>query len=449
MKSLFNAALLACTAAVLTSAAILEPADGEFYLGAWIDMENSEYGRDTPSLLNQRMGMNFSTFQELPNGINFWDGAKAVANITNVEITNTNASIFLTVYNNRGLTAFTDQDLNDLADQLYNVTNLSGRNVFLRLNPEMNATGLLLDTSLRSSLLATWRRVVTAVRRRAPGVAMVWAPNLSGGYPYGGPAEGQPLSPEDFRILDTNQNGRIDEEDDPYTPYWPGDEFVDWVALSLYFKGTKATWPWRENAAVAAPNHVTQLITGGGEGGSDKYNFYQMFCIGHNKPMAIAESNAAFQVFSNATMTAIAPGPGHLAIARSYWSSYLTSPAFFDMFPKIKLINLFEFMKYENESGAAILRDFRILAIPLIVQAPYRPWGSAANPPNASASVTASTASSTTTGASTVTSAPASTVAGSGNKSDSERVVVSVVVALGAAAMFFCDNALVLNFCMG
>ncbi|KAJ3214280.1 hypothetical protein HDU67_001825 [Dinochytrium kinnereticum] len=407
-------AVMACAAiaAVGVGAALLEPEDGKFYFGAWIDMENTPFGRDSPSLINQRMGMNFSMFQmaqELPNAINFWDNGKAVANITNAE----------TVYANNGLNGFTDQDLNELADQLYNITNLSKRDVFLRFSPEMN--GNWFPFGYQPTLyISTWRRVTSAIRRRAPGVAMVWAPNLSGGYPYGGPPAGMVLPPEDMRALDTNLNGRIDEEDDPYTPYWPGDEYVDWVALSLYFKGTKASWPWRQNSGVAASNYVTQLITGGGEGGSDKYNFYDMFCVLHNKPMAIAESNAAFQVSSNATGP-IDPGPGHLAIARSYWSSYLTNPAFFAQFPKIKLINLFEFIKYEPEQGVGILRDFRITRDPAvagafmedlrtsgmigrILQAPFRAFGVPETMTTVTRSATATT-----------TATPGSTGNGSGS----------------------------------
>jgi hypothetical protein len=73
--------------------------------------------------------------------------------------------------------------------------------------------------------------------------------------------------------LDTNSNGQVDAEDDPFTPFWPGSEYVDWVALSLYYKGLKKDWPWNKNT-LCPPDYINQLIIGGGtEGGNANYNF--------------------------------------------------------------------------------------------------------------------------------------------------------------------------------
>ena len=41
-----------------------------------------------------------------------------------------------------------------------------------------------------------------------------------------------PVRPFD-RALDTNGNGRLDNEDDPYSPYYPGDAWVDWVFIKV------------------------------------------------------------------------------------------------------------------------------------------------------------------------------------------------------------------------
>jgi hypothetical protein len=29
----------------------------------------------------------------------------------------------------------------------------------------------------------------------------------------------------------------VGDKDDPYTPYWPGDEWVDWIGMSLFHFG--------------------------------------------------------------------------------------------------------------------------------------------------------------------------------------------------------------------
>jgi hypothetical protein len=64
--------------------------------------------------------------------------------------------------------------------------------------------------------------------------AMVWGPNIGGGvvndnsqsseFARNYPTTGTP----DFIEIDTNKDGRITNADDPYTPYYPGDEYVDW-----------------------------------------------------------------------------------------------------------------------------------------------------------------------------------------------------------------------------
>lgn len=40
-----------------------------------------------------------------------------------------------------------------------------------------------------------------------------------------------------FALMDTNGDGKLDNKDDPYAPYWPGDEYVDWVGLSGSYRG--------------------------------------------------------------------------------------------------------------------------------------------------------------------------------------------------------------------
>ena len=33
--------------------------------------------------------------------------------------------------------------------------------------------------------------------------------------------------------MDTNGDGVVDNLDDPYLPYYPGDAYVDWVGMSV------------------------------------------------------------------------------------------------------------------------------------------------------------------------------------------------------------------------
>lgn len=69
-----------------------------------------------------------------------------------------------------------------------------------------------------------------AVKALAPATVVVWAPNLGSGYPFGQTAN---IASTDLAVLDTNKNGQLDAGDDPYTPYYPGDDYVDWIGLSV------------------------------------------------------------------------------------------------------------------------------------------------------------------------------------------------------------------------
>ena len=46
------------------------------------------------------------------------------------------------------------------------------------------------------------------------------------------------IGTEDFRLLDTNGDGKIDSKDDAYTPYYPGDMEVDIISTSVYNFGS-------------------------------------------------------------------------------------------------------------------------------------------------------------------------------------------------------------------
>lgn len=49
----------------------------------------------------------------------------------------------------------------------------------------------------------------------------------------------------EWHALDTNDDGWVDMADDPYTPFYPGDQWVDWVGLNMYHMGqvTHAYYP--------------------------------------------------------------------------------------------------------------------------------------------------------------------------------------------------------------
>jgi hypothetical protein len=61
----------------------------------------------------------------------------------------------------------------------------------------------------------------------------MWTPASGAGYPYHFGQQSQ-FRNDAFPYLDTNEDGVFDQLDESYSPYWPGEEFVDWVSLCVY-----------------------------------------------------------------------------------------------------------------------------------------------------------------------------------------------------------------------
>ncbi|KAJ3159350.1 hypothetical protein HK101_001090, partial [Irineochytrium annulatum] len=79
-------------------------------------------------------------------------------------------------------------------------------------------------------------------------------------------------------------------------------------------------------------------------GQTSTYNFYQMFAVGHQKPMAISESAAAFGISdtsASGTTNQFTGGPTRVQMLQPYWQEYVTNATFFKTYPQIKFINLF------------------------------------------------------------------------------------------------------------
>jgi len=56
---------------------------------------------------------------------------------------------------------------------------------------------------------------------------------MGAGYPYTPSIYTPAPTSAEWRALDTNGDGKVDVLDDPYTPFWPGADVVDWVAMSV------------------------------------------------------------------------------------------------------------------------------------------------------------------------------------------------------------------------
>lgn len=236
-----------------------------------------------------------------------------------------------------GFTGYSEDNVASLAI-LLNGVNIP---VFLRWAHEMN--GSWYEWGQQPSLyIQSFRNAARIVRKYAGNVAMTWTPNQGWGYPWPGGAHSASAASADFSLLDTNQDGKIDENDDPYSPYYPGDDVVDWVGFSFYH------WSNRPERGYNEVPAATKWLEANGVG-SPVVNFHAEFAVKRNKPMMIAETSAFFDPTDSRK-----GGAGELAVKNSWLRQvYATQP-----FPKLHAIFWFNIAKFEAETANFV--DWRI-----------------------------------------------------------------------------------------
>lgn len=176
--------------------------------------------------------------------------------------------------------------------------------VYVRFAPNMN--GSWLDwgqdpAAYRSAFTA----VADEVHATLPNAVMVWSPAWGGSYPFT-PSE----APTGDRLaeLDTNDDGTFDAGDDPYAPYYPGDDAVDWVGLSLYHDDSSTRLV---NTVPAADELATRL-------GTDADGFYERFSAATDKPLML--ETAAF-------FSASASGASEVDVKQGWWQQVFDAVA--------------------------------------------------------------------------------------------------------------------------
>lgn len=308
---------------------------------------NLDWGSETLAEFSDQLGAAPATavvFSDVPFDDEDRNNLRAAA----TQVRGENSSLLVTLEPREGLDAVTPEVADDIAALLGEISD-TGVPVILRYAHEMNGSWYAWGqqpTAYRES----FRLVAETLDERAPGVATMWAPNYGGGYPFaGGEFESTRTSP-DFRLLDTDDDGALSMADDPYAPYYPGDDVVDWVGMSLYHWGN--SHPWGENE-VAKPGKFADQLRGTyvGAGGDDSAipDFYADYGVTAGKPLAIPET-AAF-------VTSDAPAELALEIKRSWWSQVF-SPDTAERFPQLAMINWFEWNKYEVEVDDEV--DWRV-----------------------------------------------------------------------------------------
>lgn len=135
------------------------------------------------------------------------------------------------------LTELTQADAEELGARLDELHQELDQVLLVRFAPEMNGTWYGWAQQ-PTQYVEAFRTVADAVHAATPYAAMVWSPVYGAGYPFGAAyGDVDPDREGDVEALDTDGNGILDGGDDPYGPYWPGRDAVDWVGLTLYHFG--------------------------------------------------------------------------------------------------------------------------------------------------------------------------------------------------------------------
>jgi hypothetical protein len=327
--------IFALLAPTICLAVVRVPPAGKVYLGTWLDTANiGSVDGDRPVSFNERMKLKCSGFQYAQNlPIDTFPAPDE-----QIKATGTDAFMLLTVYPRPTPWNISDADIDALGAQCKRLNNQENRRLLIRFAPEMNGDwNYYGQAPVKYKQL--WTRVATVIKRECPLTSLVWAPNSSAGYPFTGNFTAI-AGTDEFRALDTNGDGIINALDDAFSPYYPGDDMVDWVGMSVYHYGI--SYPWLDNSA-AEPGKFERLINGG--------NFYQTYAVAKGKPLQIAEGAASFH-----TNTPRGVGVGELEMKRSFWRQWLTNETFLKQYDQIKMFNLFEFRKDEEQTN----RDFRL-----------------------------------------------------------------------------------------
>ncbi|KAJ3030253.1 UNVERIFIED_CONTAM: hypothetical protein HDU68_009650 [Siphonaria sp. JEL0065] len=369
----------------VVAAAPLEPPKGQIYLGAWYDRNLT----DTPSAVNARIGYKplsfFQTDVDFSGTLKPWTAPSITDQfLQQLKDTQTDAFAMLTVYPFQGFANITDAQLADMATRL-NAFVSAGRPVYFRFAPEMNGSWFPYGQD-PIAFIASWKRCITywrkALGKNVDKVAFIWSPNSGNGYPFMAnqfSVDAELMDPKtraNFKVLDTNGDGVLDAKDDPYIAYYPGDDFVDYVGISIYHYGTEyedKVESWATNS-IPEPGKFEKYLNGFPEkayyfGWAPLYTYFsspagvknsagEVVSAG-NKPMIISETAATYHfAWVNKTGKATDIPDAESAVTRleikRAWNNQFLNDKFLAKYPQIKAISTFEFIKSEE----ATWRDF-------------------------------------------------------------------------------------------
>lgn len=252
----------------------------------------------------------------------------------------------LTLQTTAGLESYSVEEVVSLAKFLASL----GTGILLRWNHEMNGSWYVWGQQ-PSLYIQKFRESAGVMHAYAPNVAMVWTPNQGWGYPWAGGPSHVKHGSADMALLDTDGDGKVTKDDDPYSPYYPGDEYVDWVGHSFYH--------WSNSTKLGINSVPSDRKWGWANGIANPIkNFHDTFAVGHNKPMIIAETSALYDPADTKGGGASEAAIKIAWIKQVYNLDDTSMPTLPGAFPMLKAILWFNYLKYESEVSGDV--DWRI-----------------------------------------------------------------------------------------
>ncbi|KAJ3337230.1 hypothetical protein HDU93_001420 [Gonapodya sp. JEL0774] len=208
-----------------------------------------------------------------------------------------------------GLDKVSDKALETLRQTLHRLVSINVK-VIVRWCHEMNGDWYPWSGPDRADLYRdTFRRVARVVKSVGPFVSMMWAPNIFI------PGKGE----------------------DQYEIYYPGDDVVDWVGLS-----------------VPSSNTLVAKIR----------RFHETYSLALRKPFALSETSAALHIPGKKGSPKPAPASGQMADLEARMKSEWARQVYLDASDRLEggiaLVGWFEYLKYEDNEW----RDFRLATSP-------------------------------------------------------------------------------------
>ncbi|NRG42574.1 OpgC domain-containing protein [Rathayibacter sp. VKM Ac-2835] len=173
--------------------------------------------------------------------------------------------------------------------------------LYVRFAPDMNATWVPWGQRPEEYVDA-FRIFAQTLHADLPDAVVVWSPTAGESYPFSAAA------PTGSAALDTDGDGLLGAGDDPYAPYYPGDDVVDWVGLAAYHDPSGGGAP---RNALPADGELAADLSGAGA-----LDFYGEYAEATGTPMLL--ETAAFY-------SPGAGGPGELALKQAWWRQVMAA----------------------------------------------------------------------------------------------------------------------------